>query len=68
MSTKLRKIREMKEEAEAIRALLKACDGSKLKSTADYWREKIERGADRLADAARALSERKATNTSEAAE
>jgi len=68
MSTKLQKIRELKEEAEAIRALLKACDGSKLKSRADYWRERIVRGADRLAKAASDLQDREATNTSEAAE
>jgi len=68
MSVTVRKIREMKEEAQAIRALLKACDGSPLKSTANYWRPKMERGADRLAKAASDLQAREATNTSEAAE
>lgn len=62
------KIREMHEEAQAIRALLSACETSTLKSTANYWRAKIERGANRLEKAARDLQERQATNTSEAAE
>jgi len=62
------KIREMHEEAQAIRALLSACETSTLKSTANYWRFKLERGADRLEEAARVLSKRKATNTSEVAE
>lgn len=64
----MNKPRELREEAAAIRALLRACDGSSLKSTANYWRFKLERGADRLEEAARVLSKRKATNTSEAAE
>jgi len=71
MSTKLQKIREMKEEAEAIRALLKACDGGPLKSTANYWHLKLIRAAERLEDAAKRLGDTQnagRTNTSEAAE
>jgi len=52
------KPREMHEEAEAIRCLLLACENGPLKSTANYWRKKLERAALRLEDAARTITAR----------